>query len=190
MPNLAGLVGYCQFLITNLYFEKYRGWRGVLIEPILHNYLQCRQNRSPQNAFFCNACTSFAYKGKFVEILYSNLMSVPLGLETDIVDPAAHAAVGRQFLHGYEENVRIGAIAKTLNQILIEAHAPKTIDLLSLDVEGAEIEVLRGLDHDQFRFKYLCIESRSPKKLKEYMADCGYKLLEKLTEWDYLFAID
>lgn len=27
------------------YFEKWRGWTGVLVEPIPHLYLQCRQNR-------------------------------------------------------------------------------------------------------------------------------------------------
>ena len=47
---------------NTLYYEKYKGWKGVLVEPTLHNYLMCRQNRSSKNKFFCNACTSFAYR--------------------------------------------------------------------------------------------------------------------------------
>ena len=173
---------------NTLYFEKYRGWRGVLVEPTLHNYLMCRQNRAANNKFFCNACASFDYKDKFVEIIYSNLMSVPLGLESDIADPVGHAKEGKQFLQAFEENVSFGAVAKTLNQILLEADAPKLIDFLSLDVEGAEIEDLRGLDHAQFKFKYACIENRSFDRLNDFMANHGYVFIEKLSHWDYLFA--
>ena len=174
---------------NTLYFEKYRGWQGILIEPILHNYLICRQNRSSKNKFFCNACTSFEYDEKFVEIIYSNLMSVPVGLETDISDPSEHAREGRQFLQHFEENVSFGAVAKTLNQILIDAEAPKIMDFLSLDVEGAEIEVLKGIDHDRFKFKYMCIENRNFDKLEQYMACYDYVFVENLSHWDYLFAL-
>ena len=27
------------------YFEKFRGWHGLLIEPILHQYFKCKNNR-------------------------------------------------------------------------------------------------------------------------------------------------
>lgn len=173
---------------NTLYYEKYKGWKGVLVEPTLHNYLMCRQNRSSKNKFFCNACTSFAYKNKFVEIIYSNLMSIPVGLESDIPDPVSHAKEGKQFLQGFEENISFGALATTLNQILVEASAPALIDFLSLDVEGAEIEVLKGLNHTQFKFKYICVENRSFDTLNEYMTNIGYVFVEKLSHWDYLFS--
>lgn len=79
------------------------------------------------------------------------------------------------------------AIAVTLNQILITSNAPQNIDLLSLDEEDAEIEVLKGLNHTQFRFKYLCIECRNIEKLEKFLSDYGYVLEEKLTQHDYLF---
>lgn len=31
------------------YFEKYKNWSGILIEPILHKYLDCKKNRSSKN---------------------------------------------------------------------------------------------------------------------------------------------
>jgi FkbM family methyltransferase len=173
---------------NTLYFEKYRNWRGVLIEPTLHNFLQCKANRSINTNVYCNACTSFEYKEKFVEIIYSNLMSIPKGLESDILDPDAHAKEGKQFLHPLEENIVFGAVAKPLNEILHDAKAPVLIDLLSLDVEGAEIEVLKGLNHVQFQFKFMCIECRSIEKLRDYLIPKGYYLLDKLSQWDYLFA--
>ena len=172
---------------NTLYYEKYRGWSGVLVEPTLHNFLMCNQNRAKRTKTFCNACTSFEYKEKFVEIIYSNLMSTPVGLDSDILDPLSHAAEGKQFLGEHEDNVVFGALARPLNDILIEAKSPPKIDFLSLDVEGAEIEVLKGINHDEFRFSYMLIENRSVEKLSDYLESLDYGYVEKLSKWDYLF---
>ncbi len=174
---------------NTLYYEKHRGWRGVLIEPIPQNFLKCRKNRSPENYIVCNACTSFDYQEKFVEIIYSNLMSTAPGLESDLKDPMEHAKTGKQYLSETEDNFVFGALAKPLNEILIEARAPRQIDFLSLDVEGAEIEVLKGIDHNQFRFTYMCIESRGIEKIEHFLNEKGYEMIEKITFHDYIFKL-
>lgn len=173
---------------NTLYLERYRNWKGVLIEPTPHNYLLCRANRSVRTQIFCNACTSFEYKEKFVEIVYSNLMSTPIGLESDIANPFEQAKMGKQYLKRSDDNFIFGSLAKPLNNILCEAGAPPLIDLLSLDVEGAEIEVLKGIDHSRYKFKYLCIESRSKEKLIDYLSVNGYQFIEQLFTNDYLFG--
>jgi FkbM family methyltransferase len=180
--------GYTQS--NTYYFEKNRGWTGVLVEPIPHNYLICLNNRSPKTKVFCNACTSFSYREKFVEIAFSNLMSTPIGLESDISNPLEHAKSGVQFLHENENNFLFGAIAKPLNDILNLANAPKQIDFLSLDVEGAEIEVLKGIDHSSYRFNYLCIETRNKDKITHYLEKHGYVFLEQLSVHDFLYKDD
>jgi hypothetical protein len=98
-----------------------------------------------------------------------------------------HAEFGRRFLAEAEQIFTFGALARPLNELLIEAEAPWAIDLLSLDVEGAEMEVLKGIDHSQFRFKYMCVESRSSDALIEYLASNGYGLVEQVSNHDYLF---
>jgi hypothetical protein len=60
--------------------------------------LKCLANRSKKNQIFCNACVSFEFKDRFVEIAFSNLMSSPIGLESDVLDPVSHAESGKQFL--------------------------------------------------------------------------------------------
>lgn len=172
---------------NTLYFERYKNWKGVLVEPTPHNYLKCLTNRSNANHIACNACVSFDYKDRFVEIVFANLMSSPIGLESDVLDPLSHANSGKQFLEGGEQIFRFGAVAKTLNAILLESEAPQKIDFLSLDVEGAEIEVLKGVDHDHFRFQYMCIECRDLEKLKSYLKQFDYELIEQLSDHDYLF---
>ncbi len=173
---------------NTLYYERHRNWRGVLVEPTPHNYLLCRKNRSPGNYIVCHACTSFDYEQEFVAIAYSNLMSSPFRLESDVDDPLAHAQEGRRFLPPAEDNFIFGALAKPLSTILDEAAAPRQIDLLSLDVEGAEIEVLKGIDHGKYRFKFMCIESRNIDKLTAYLAGVGYRFVEPLSVHDYLFC--
>ncbi len=173
---------------NTLYFETRRGWTGVLIEPTPNNYLLCRQNRSDDVQVFCNACVAFGYPETYVEIIYSDLMSTPVGLESDVKNAAEHAAIGKPFLKPREETYRFGALARPLNEVLAEAKAPALIDLLSLDVEGAEIEVLKGIDHNQFRFKYLCVECRDEPVMTAYLTSVGYRLVEALGHMDYLYA--
>lgn len=175
---------------NSLYFEKYRNWRGVLVEPAPQNFLKCQQNRSLRNSIYCAACVSFDYSQEFVRIAYSNLMSTPVSLESDIPDPRAHAALGDRFLGGGETVFEFGALARTLNSLLLDAGAPTRIDFLSLDVEGAELEVLKGVDHQTFRFKYLLVECRDFSRLNSYLRNQGYSFVEKLSEQDYLFTAD
>lgn len=173
---------------NTLYFERHRNWTGVLVEPTPHNYLLCLANRSPDNHIFCNACTSFDYRERFVEIAYSNLYSCPIGLESDVEDPIQHAIEEEKFLNATDEIFTFGSVAKPLNELLIRANAPHLMDLLSLDVEGAEIEVLKGIDHTRFRFRYMCVESRDKDKLLKYLEENSYEFFEQLTYHDYLFS--
>ena len=173
---------------NSLYFEKYRNWHGLLIEPTPHNFLECRKNRSPKNSIYCAACVSFDYDKEFVRIAYSNLMSTPVSLESDIKDPLAHARLGDQFLGKNEIVFEFGAVAHPLNALLLDADAPKLIDFLSLDVEGAELEVLKGVDHKVFRFKFILVECRDFPRLSAYLEEQGYQFVEKLSGQDYLFS--
>jgi len=173
---------------NSLYFEKSRNWRGLLVEPTPQNFLKCRQNRASTNSIYCAACVSFDYDNEFVRIAYSNLMSTPVNLESDIHDPRGHAQLGGQFLGESETVFEFGAVARTLNSLMVDAKAPKLIDFLSLDVEGAELDVLKGVDHREFRFKYILVECRDFDRLNTYLQQYDYKFVEKLSEQDYLFS--
>ena len=69
---------------NTLYFEMTRNWKGVLVEPTPHNFILCREQRSNKNKIFCNACVSFEYKDKYVDIKYANLMTISENLDLDI----------------------------------------------------------------------------------------------------------
>jgi FkbM family methyltransferase len=170
---------------NTLFFERFRGWKGILIEPFQTNYEQLIRNRSSTNFFKNAACVGPTYTKPTVELAYSNLMTSTLGVNSDIKDPVGHAKQGAKFWGG--NTFVFEAIARTLNSILIEANAPTLIDLLSLDVEGIELEILKGVDHEKFRFRYICVESREFDELQEYLHSQKYSYVVSLSAHDYLF---
>ena len=170
------------------YFEKNLNWKGILIEPVSKNFEKCKKNRYYKNFFFNAACVSFSYTKKTVDLIFSDLMTVPINVESDNeVFPEKHAKLGEKYLEKNQKIKKITAEAKTLNEILDKTNAPKLIDFLSLDVEGSEIEVLKGVNHSLFRFKYILVECRNLKKMREFLEEIGYELILDLKNYDYLF---
>ncbi|MDA7814883.1 FkbM family methyltransferase [Pontimonas sp.] len=176
---------------NTLALELYYGWRGILIEPVRTTYEELLLNRSKRrNQLIRAACVSFQFVGQSLQIARSNLMSSAIGLESDIVDPIQHAKSGLRFLNTMEATVAIEieeVPAVTMSSILYSAKAPKRIQLLSLDTEGSEIEVLKGIDFAAFRFEWILTECRDIEKMKAYLTPLGYSLVGKLSVHDYLF---
>ncbi|CUH48255.1 FkbM family methyltransferase [Ruegeria atlantica] len=169
------------------YFEKERGWQGVLIEPAPHNFLKCFSLRGSRSKVFCNACVEFGFPDRLIEMVYANLMSVSVGQELDLADRSEHLKNAQLHMKETEVSFSFGAVARPLNEILIEAEAPSRVNLLSLDVEGAELNVLKGIDHDRFRFDFMLIECRDLDRLQGFLGTVGYKLETALNQQDYLF---
>lgn len=119
---------------------------------------------------------------------YADLMTVSRSLATDLADADDHIMKGTQFLGSQSEVVDFGAVARTLSSLLDEIDAPRRIELMSLDVEGAEISVLEGIDHSRYRFRHMLVESRSPDVLDQYLRDSGYELVARLSSHDYLYT--
>jgi len=61
------------------YFELFRKWEGILIEPNPQKWEECVSNRSKRSSSINAACVSFEFEGDSVNMLYSNLMTVSLG---------------------------------------------------------------------------------------------------------------
>jgi FkbM family methyltransferase len=166
--------------------ELFRDWNGILIEPSPRKFIELTKNRSKRNAFFNCACVSFEYPDSSIDLLYSNLMTVALSGKSDIKDRLAHAQSGKPLLKK-EDNYRFTANARTLQSLLDEAGAPASIDLLSLDVEGSELEVLNGVDFSRNHFKYVLVETRSIEEMTKFLESHKYACVAKLSHHDYLF---
>ena len=172
---------------NSYYFELNKGWKGVLIEPAPNLYVTCIKKRGANNVVFCNACVPFGYDEEFVRMKYCDSMTISDNLDLDIGDHDKFVEDGAQYLNEGESTFIFGAKSATLNSLLKEAEAPALIDFLSLDVEGAELDVLRGVDFTKYNFRYMVIECRDIDKMSTYLAEFNYSLEKQITHLDYLF---
>ncbi len=168
------------------HLELYKGWTGVLIEPSPRNFVKLKKSRSKRSYLFNCACVGFDFPKPTIELMYSNLMSIALEGINDIADPLAHAKAGES--HSDKEEIYLfSAQARTLQSVLEEAKSPKLIDLLSLDVEGGELEVLKGIDFEYTNFKYIVLETRSINEVRGFLNLRSYEEIAKLSHHDYIF---
>lgn len=170
------------------HLEMFHGWRGVLVEPYPGNFIKLSKTRARSNHIENAACVSFEFGKAEMELIYSNLMTTPMDGSSDVENRKLHAESGKKWLRGTDTVQAFSVRARTLNAILVEAMAPEVIDLLSLDVEGGEIEVLKGIDHSKYRFKWILVEARDEKRITEFLEGKGYRLHSKLSAHDYLFS--
>jgi len=96
------------------------------------------------------------------------------------------------FIHLRQRNlVKVKAI--TLNNLL-EKHQITEIDLLYLDTEEYELPILKGINLEKYRPKYIVVEIFTLKRktfdsIKEYMEENNYKFLERIPQTDdYIFC--
>ena len=134
------------FRISNTYLLYRRGWSGISVEPIpslgrLH--LRWR----PRDTLVPVAIGPEAGELKFFEMLPSVLSTL---------DPATaerYTAEGKaQILKTYSIRVI------TPMQFFREYVADRTIDFLSMDIEGLDLRTLRAIDLSVTRPRLLCIE--------------------------------
>ena len=149
------------------YFEKVLNWRGILIEPNKISFKNLKNNRSSKNIFRNVALVSedFKNKNELIYLCENNLESKL----TNTVNPLSQKVA-----------------TETLNNILKALNVNK-INFFSLDVEGYEEEVLKGLNLNIFDIDYILIETNNFDKINFMLKNCNYTLQEKLSFHDYLF---
>jgi FkbM family methyltransferase len=74
----------------------------------------------------------------------------------------------------------------TLGRLLDEYRAPKRIDYMSIDVEGAEDRILGGFDFDRYSFNAITIE-RPSAMLRALLADHRYRMVKEVPGLDAFF---
>jgi len=162
---------------NTVWLEANRGWRGILIEPIPEAYERCVRNRPRATVVNC-ACVSYDYPEPTVGMVYSGLMSIVRGARSS--DEGDDAWVSRGEELQQIERYTCTVPARTLTAVL-DDHGVRRFDLLSLDVEGYELEVLNGFDIERFLPRHVLVEESGIGELHDYFAGNGYRRVAELS---------
>jgi len=123
--------------ISNTYLLDQMGWKGICIDPFPKNMQRrtCQVFRQPV----------FSESGKKVLFRAAGVLG---GIESDL----------GKFKSQLSEAPLVEFVTTTLDEILEKAKAPKWIDYMNIDVEGAEFDALRGLSLDRYEVGSFTIE--------------------------------
>jgi len=147
--------------LNNTWFFEQRGWRGILIEPLPDRCRELRQLR---------------HRSQIIEAA----LGAPENRGTAAFKVAAEQASSGLVLKPDIKCLgEITVTLTTLDDVLAAAANPK-IDFITLDVEGTELDVLRGFSLERHRPLVLLVEDhwRSP-CLHRHLGVRGYRIVRR-----------
>lgn len=134
--------------LSNTYFFEQLGWTGLCIEANPDVFPDLQKNRTCP----CICAAAFDEPG--------SLRFVQAGMLSGI-ESCYHPFHRDRVKHEHLETGVAEVPAMTLTS-MCDAHGIDRIDLLSIDVEGSELQVLRGMDFGKIFVKVICIERAYP----------------------------
>lgn len=148
-----------------------QGWRGIVVEP-QENLARAYASTRPRDFVFCGVAGAQSGEAEF------HIVDRLHGFSSMRADAARVAAD-----FGATHSMRRVAMA-TLDE-LIARESAGCVDFLKIDVEGAEAEVLGGIDLARHRPRALCIEAVAPGDMAENWEEWEPRLLAA----DYEFML-
>ncbi|HWA37866.1 MAG TPA: FkbM family methyltransferase [Burkholderiales bacterium] len=162
--------------------ERELGWRGILAEPFPYWHAALRANRSARIDERC------VWRRSGERLEFSAGETIP-----EYATLKSHAA-GDQYAEDRRAASRTILVdTVSLTDLLAEHGAPQDIDYLSIDVEGAELDVLDGLDFARYRPRIITIEHnhQEPRRseIQARLAPHGFvrefEAFSKFDDWYY-----
>ena len=164
------------------YLESRCGWRGLLVEPVPRLAAKCERSR--RNSIVMNsALVAPSSAGEEISLVDVDLMTVVEGAQGTTLAEQSHIAAAEE-IQGITRS-RITVRGQTLSQLIDDAKLHE-ITLLSLDVEGYELEALKGLEFSRHAPKWILVETSRPDEVTQYLSE-HYVVHDKLSIHDWLF---
>ena len=156
-------------LSQTFHLEENLNWKGILVEPIDYLCEKLREKRLGSKTFEV-ACTSKEKAG-------ITTLKIPVIGDHEITGHAClEVNVDHSLLH---ETRDVEVKAVTLNSILKNENISK-VDFLSIDVEGTELDVLKGFDLWKYSPELIIIEDRMVFLSKHlYLKKHGYQVFRR-----------
>lgn len=175
------------------FFEKERNWSGLLIEPNPVEYNKKDNNPRPNSIFENCAISDVEMDINFLSIegpcnVLSGIMEFYNAQHLERIN--SEIEMYKSYPEGHEYFSRKQEIPMKAVRLesLFDKHGITKIDLISIDVEGAELNVLNSINFDKVDISVFLIENNyGLEKETEFLMSKGYKLLGNI-QWDVVFV--
>ncbi|CAM4406986.1 methyltransferase, FkbM family [Pedobacter westerhofensis] len=158
---------YDGVLISNTYAFAKRGWTGYCIEPLEDIYQQLVKNR-PESVCINAIISDSTGESEFLSISDGPRM---LSGEMSKYHPDHLKRIDTELIRdgGTKELIRIKSYRF---EDVIRHHI---VDLLSVDVEGGELDILKSIDYDKYYIKIITVENNyGDPEIAEFMKSVGF----------------
>jgi len=164
--------------LSNTYaLEKHFDWDGILAEPLPTWHADLRKNRE------CAIDTRCVYSQSNLKMQFVDAFEAPelSGLQNSL--QADHNQSARVNNRTFEVNT------VSLMDLLDQYAAPASIDYLSIDTEGSELEILNAFDFTRYQVSVLTVEHNyvEPQRasIKALLEKAGFvRVCEGVSRWD------
>jgi len=126
---------------NTLYFEKYNNWTGINVEPIKTVYDKLLINRPNNININCAICNNDGNAEFICNVGYTEMLS---GLK-DCFDDRHHQRLNYEN-EIFDSKTNIININTRRIESICDEYNVKHINYLSIDVEGAELEVIKSIN--------------------------------------------
>jgi len=159
-----------------------------LVEPNPDSAEQCRNNR-PNSTVFNYALVDKDYADSEIKMLRRVVYQGDPGLMTAAKDsPLRNNSEWMQPATSMDKTEEFTIATVTLDEIL-ESLEVTSVDFFSLDVEGYEVQVLKGLTLEKYLPKVMLIEWHDDIQTVLDVVSNTHKMQEQLSKHDYVFTL-
>ena len=167
--------------LSNTYLlESKLDWQGILAEPARHYARDLAVSRTAKIDYRC-VWKESGHRLKFIEANYSPLSTLDLYKNND--------------LHSHKrKNPRTAYDVETVSLMdLLDQHgAPRSIDYLSIDTEGSELDIMSNFDFDKYNISIITCEHNhtdSREEIQQILKRNKYRrVFEEFSAWDDWFV--
>lgn len=166
---------------NSLFFERVLGCKVLAIDPIAEYSLEWAKRRP--TAIFVNSAISLDHN--------SVSLFVPLHSNNEIADMFSSVGKSNEKINAPAEDIREVAADRLSN--ILSQHGVDEIKLLSVDVEGAELEVLKSIDFMQVSIGFILVENNElgyfgSEKIRTLLVGKGFVFFARISGLDDLFV--
>jgi FkbM family methyltransferase len=156
------------------------GWKGVCVEPLPAVFELLKQNRTCK----LENCAVWDKAGTAEFLVVTGYAEMLSGI-VESYDPRHAQRIDRELQQFGGTKTTITVNTKKFSDI-VESF---TIDFLSIDTEGSELEILKTVDFEKYDIRVVCIENNfSDPVFEQFFANRGYRLDSTYSGCDQIYV--